>query len=828
MKKTLFLLLFFSGSLLIYAQPQNDTLRVYDPLSDAAGYAAEFFDEEDYSGYFLPALTGNQNYTPVGQLSRNLIGVRFRPRGYDNRWQGYEVNGAELSDPTDGFPYWNMLSAVQVLPNARHDVSGLAPGMNGPGALGGLSSLSTADAYIPSTRRISYARTNRSYSDRLTLSAGAASGGWMFRTGASYRGGEDGFVTGLDNRRFSFAFSAGRDFNGHTLNLLVALYKSRQGVRSAATQEVYDLAGDNYYNPNWGYQNGDVRNSKNREYDQGMGILSYTGRLNEQWTLRASASAFTGRNTYSLLAWYDAPTPYPDYYRYLPGFYSNSEAGDALREEWAAGNPAVVQIDWHKLYEANKYNADANGIARSHYIVRDLVTDKCNLAFSSSVEYKPDNRLTVRGGIRFRSDNSDNYARLNDLLGGSYWLDIDQYLLDDEYYGGMFQNDVRNPDRPVFEDGRFGYNYRMRSTSLRAWGTVDYRSLRWSASASVEAGSISFRREGKYEKELFPGNLSYGKSKKIDFSEYTLKAGAFYHFSLRHRIGIQTVVGEQVPLIKNLFVSPSYRNETLSRSKTVKVMGAELLYQWVSPQFSLHLTGYLSRFSGESEIRNFYDDIEGEYMNLALIGMDKFHGGAELGAEWNVTPRLSLLGVFSMGIYRYDNDPLVTLYRDSDGEIMLSGATAYLSGYRLPGTPQTAGMLQLNYRTRSYWRFELSGKCTAHNYVSMNPVRRMNRSLDLAGSPEVRREMAVQERLDDAFLLSLSVSKTFRLRGGNRIGLWVNADNLLNDKTVRYSGYEQWRFSRTSDGAGRTLQPFPSKYYYAYGANYYAMISYTF
>ena len=831
MKKTFLLLLFFCNAL-VYGQSQPDTLRVYDPLADAVGYTAEFSDEEDYSGYFLPAQTGNGNYGPMGQLSRNLIGLRFRPRGYDNRYLQYEVNGAELSDPTDGFPYWNIITSLNQLAPTRNDVQNITLSSAMPGGIGGVTSISTIDRYNTPYGRISYAYTNRSYRHRVTLQDKIEIGKDLtVAYGLNGRTGKDGFVKGVYTDRLDAAVNICQYFGAqkqHTLSLLFAGTISEQGVRAAATQEVYDLAGDNYYNSNWGYQDGKIRNSRQRGYEQYFTALSYEGKLGEGWTIRAAASLFGGENSYSLPTWYDAPTLYPDYYRSLPGFYANPAISDALRQEWSAGNPAITQIDWNKLYEANRYNTDVNGISRSHYVIRDLVTEKLNGALSASLEYKPDNRLTVRGGARFRSDRSENYARLNDLLGGSYWLDIDQYLLDDEYYGGMYQNNTRDPDRPVFKNDRFGYDYRMRSSTIKGWASVEARTTHWSAFAGVEAGTISFQREGNYEKELFPGNLSYGKSAKYHFQEYTVKTGAFYHFSLRHRIGIQAMAGTQAPLVKHLFVAPSYRNETIADPQTVKIRGAELLYQWLSPRFSLNLTGYVTTFSGESEIRNFYDDIEGEYMNLSMTGIDKIHGGAELGAEWNVTPRLSFLGVLSVGVYQYDNDPKVTLYRDSDGKVLLSGATSFLSGYHLPGTPQSAAMLQLNYRTRSYWRFELSGKYTTRNYVSLNPVRRMNRALDQAGSPEIQREMAAQERLDDAFLLSLSVSKTFRLRNGSRVGLWVNMDNLLDDRSIRYSGYEQWRFRRTGDGAGNTLRPFSSKYYYAYGANYYAMLSYTF
>ncbi|MCD8186497.1 MAG: hypothetical protein LUD68_08665, partial [Rikenellaceae bacterium] len=779
MKKILLSILLAGPGPMTFAQAPGDTtaLPLYDPSTTVSGYSDEFIGEEDYSGYFLPASTGNNSYQPIGQLSRNLIGVRFRPRGTVSRYEQYEVNGAELFDPTDGFPYWNIIAGLNLLLPTHNDVPNSSAGAYRLGGIGGIVSLSTTDRYDSGSGRISYAYTNCSYRHRITVQdrKQTPSGG-SAAYGLSAQQGADGFVKGVFSNRINGAVESHRRLGRqqqHLLSGMAAFSLSEQGVRAAATGQVYELTGDPFYNPNWGYQNGKIRNSRQRGYKQYFTALSYTGSPTESWTVRASVSFLGGENSYTLLSWYAAPTPYPDYYRYLPDFFANPLVSEPLRERWHAGDPSVTGIDWHKLYEANRYNTDDNGLLRSHYILRDRVTQKSNLAFSGSLEYLPAPQLTVRGGVRVRSDYAGHFARLTDLLGGNYWLDIDQYLLEDEYYGGMYQNDVRHPDRPVDRKGRFGYNYRMRSFSYRMWSSVHYRSADWSAFAGAEAATVAYRREGKYEKEMFPDYRSFGKSRKIEFSEYTLKAGFFYHFNFRHRIGIQAASATQAPLVRHLFVAPDYRNETISDPDLTAIRSAKLIYQRLSPVWTLDLSAYLTRFSGETEIRNFYDDIESEYMNLVLSGIGKIHGGLEVGMEWNLTPRLSVRGGWAGGIYQYATDPSVTLFRDSDGQVLLSGAPSFLKGYRLSGTPQTAGMLQINLRIRSYWHLEVTGKYTAHNYVAVNPVRRMTRALDLAGSPEIQREMAHQERLDDAFLLSLSVSRTFRLGNGNRIGLWT-------------------------------------------------------
>lgn len=816
-------------------------LEVLNPLESDA----ELPDEDGYAAFFRPVAEANGNYLPMGQLSRNLILVRFKPRGYDNRYTKYYVNGADVSGVVDGMAYWNILSGVSAVSRVHADVYGLAPGESAIGSVGGITSVSAGDTLRNSYNRFSYAATNRNYANRLTYNGQfQGKNGGLSSVGVNRRWGRDGYVDGVFTDLTTGTVSFSRRFGKHTLALLYTGTYGEQGVRSAATQEVYDLAGNNYYNPNWGYQNGKIRNNKVRGYGQNFAVLSHEVTFNPKLMVKSTLSAYVARNSFSLLTWYDAPTPYADYYRSLPGFFGNTEVSDALRQEWAAGNSAVTQIDWRELYEANRYNT-APGVdgSRSHYAVRDLVTDRADIGFSTYVRYRYDNTLTLSAGADVRIDRSSDYGRMDDLLGGDYWIDIDQYLLDDEYYGDKIQNDVRNPGRLIRKGDRFGYDYDMSATRYDVWGAADYRQGGWQATLGVQAGKTSYRRTGNYEKEMYPGNLSYGKSARHNFGEYAVKAAVSRYFTMRHRVGLQLLAEAVAPLAADLFVAPSYRNavadEAVGRAQgmgsgsgkgvgTVRVLSAEVGYQFVMPHFRAGVSGYATRFSGGSDIRSYYDDIESDYLNLVMTSIDKIHAGIEASAEVSVSPKFSVSAVVTWNVYKYDSDPDVALLRDSDGEVLLRGAKSYMAGYRLSGTPQCAGMVQLRYRLPYWWQVSLSASYAGNNYVSMNPVRRMTRALDLSGSPEVRREMLAQEKLGDAVTVGATVSKNFRLGNGHVIGLWVQADNLLNDRSIRYGGYEQMRFTKSTAAAGRTLVPFAPKYYYAYGANYYCMLSYTF
>ncbi|MBW7951594.1 MAG: hypothetical protein H3C56_03330 [Chitinophagaceae bacterium] len=52
----------------------------------------------------------------------------------------------------------------------------------------------------------------------------------------------------------------------------------------------------------------------------------------------------------------------------------------------------------------------------------------------------------------------------------------------------------------------------------------------------------------------------------------------------------------------------------------------------------------------------------------------------------------------------------------------------------------------------------------------------------------------------------------------------LGINNLLNNKNIISGGFEQLRF----DYADKNINKFPPKYYYAYGLNYFASVTFRF
>ena len=216
-----------------------------------------------------------------------------------------------------------------------------------------------------------------------------------------------------------------------------------------------------------------------------LAVVSYRMPVSQSTSLAADFSAEYGTRKYSALGWYDARTPMPDNYRYLPSHTGDRETRDA----WLADDPRYTQIDWDELIRQNRM---AGGHAV--YALEDRVERLCNLAFDASFATEADARLTLRYGVSLRRENTRSYKQMRDLLGAGYVTDIDRFLIDDDTYSNLLQNDLRHPGRTVREGDRFGYDYALTTRRADARLHAEYRSDRFRADLVLSLGAAAVQQ----------------------------------------------------------------------------------------------------------------------------------------------------------------------------------------------------------------------------------------------------------------------------------------------------------------------------------------------
>ena len=337
--------------------------------------------------------------------------------------------------------------------------------------------------------RASVTFTGRNYLFGAKIAAGRQLGhGWSGAAALHYRTGRDLRAEGVFTDWLSIGVRTAKRFGEeHSLTLLLVAAPSMRGLRSPSTEEAFTLTGDPLYNPAWGFQDGKVRNSHVRRQFEPFAAAIYRRRLSGATRLEATLGLRYGWQSYSSLGWYNARTPLPDNYRYLPSY-----TGDRATEEaWRRNETRYTQIDWDGLIARNRL-ADGEAV----YALEERMTRTARMQLELRLTTEVDSRLTLRYGLSADIDNRRNYKRMRDLLGARYLTDIDQYLVDDDTYSNLLQNDLRHPDRRIGEGDRFGYDYALQAQRIRAHIDAEYRTDRLTARLHASLGyDLHFRRD---------------------------------------------------------------------------------------------------------------------------------------------------------------------------------------------------------------------------------------------------------------------------------------------------------------------------------------------
>src|SRR5690606_19677198 len=99
-------------------------------------------------------------------------------------------------------------------------------------------------------------------------------------------------------------------------------------------------------------------------------------------------------------------------------------------------------------------------------------------------------KYNLQAGLLASGFRSRKFKEVADLLGATFWIDIDQFAegLGVEEY--IQQNDLDNPNKKVKEKDRFGYDYTVNLQKADLWCNAEYRFRRTDVFAGI-AGSIT-------------------------------------------------------------------------------------------------------------------------------------------------------------------------------------------------------------------------------------------------------------------------------------------------------------------------------------------------
>ncbi|CAN5425805.1 carboxypeptidase-like regulatory domain-containing protein [soil metagenome] len=779
----------------------------------------------------------------------NFSAVRFKIRGYDNDLFSTYMNGIPMDNLDNGFtPYglWGGLNDVM----RNRDVSyGLHYNTFAYGDIGSSTSIDSRASKQRKQTSFSYANSNRNYNHRwiLTHSTGMGKKGWAFSFSGSRRWADEGYVPGTYYDGWSYFAAVDKKLGqNQLLSLTVFGAPTESGRQGAAVQEMLTLAGTNYYNPNWGYQNGKKRNASVGKTNQPVIILTHDWRLGSKTNLITAAGYSFGDRSVTALDWYNAPDPRPDYYRYLPSYYNSVASQDSYQynqlKTLLSTDENARQINWARLYDVNRTNVrtikDADGIAgnsvtgkRSLYVIENRIINTKRLNLNTVINSRFGKHVDFTAGASYQIQKNHYYKEIDDLLGGDFYVNLNQFAERDFPSNNVAnQYDADHPNGILHKGDKYGYDYDLSINKAAAWAQGVFKYNKVDFNISSEISQTQFWRTGNVRSGLFL-NDSYGKGTVNNFTNYSVKGGVTYKLNGRNYFFVNGSYGTKAPFFENVYISPRSRSTEQDNITSETIQSAEAGYVMNAPNLKIHLSGYYTKFQNQMDVMTFYHDGYQNLVNYALNGIDKLHFGGEFGVEAKITPSLSVNGAAAVGRYYYDSRQHATITVDNSTAI-LAEQTIYSQNFRIPSTPQQAFSLGTTYRSPKFWFVSLTGNYFDQAWLSFNPIRRTFEATDGVDYKSATWDAIIdQSKFDSQFTLDFFGGYSWKLPKHYNIDkkstfLVFNAgiNNLLNNKSIVTGGYEQLRF----DSADKDINKFPPKLYYAYGLNYFVSATLRF
>lgn len=877
-----------------YAQQPADTLKVQDDNSDFT-FTESQLDEDDDVSQVISSYTGPEDDPYLSEVGYLFSPMRFRVRGYDNMYGQTFMNGLMLNDAEGGRFSYGMIGGMNDAVRNKEGVAGFGFNSFTVPQVGGATSINTRASQFAQGSKLTLSGCNRNYLARgmYTYSTGLMDNGWALAGLVGYRWANEGVIDGTFYNSLSYFLSAEKRFNdNHSLSLVTFGSPTERAQQAASTEEAYWLANSHYYNPNWGFQNGEKRNARVVKSFEPTAILTWDWNMDDDRKLVTAAGVKYSNYSTSALGWNgDAYDPRPDYYKNFPSSIFDVYDPEINNPEYLAEHPYYLeqyntlvdywtsseanrQINWDRMYFVNRQNEAMGGEAL--YYLERRHNDQLMGGLSSTFSKVIDSYNKYAVGLQLSTTKGMHYKTMDDLLGGSRYTDVDKFAAND--YGPNSQeaqNDLNNPNRQISEGDKFGYNYNIFVNKARLWLQFDHNRGPIGVNLAGHLEGTSMEREGLMRNGRAADN-SYGKSGAAYFLGGGNQLTLTYRPVANHILTLSGGIENRAPQARNSFVAPRLHNNFVDNLTVETLLSGELSYKFRLGNFSGKLSGYYTRFMDQVEQTAYYNDQHSTFTYLTMNGIEKEHYGLEAAFEYQVNSNLSFNLIGTLSDAKYVNNPFAQISYEGmlgsqieklnscknpvTGEAMPLHVIA--DGMRVSGTPLTAVSLGANYNVNG-WFFEANLNYYDRVYVGFSQYRRLNSTYRTAGhfytatgtdangnlifdvdkatleqdggvlfdqeGNVVKTYAAEQEKFDGGFMLDLSIGKYIRLPKGRSLSLNLSMNNVTNNCNLRTGGYEQNRDdSYYKESGGEASKGENKAYKFSKNSKYYYANAFNF
>lgn len=771
--------------------------------------------------------------------------MRFKYRAYNAKYNDIYINGNPVNDIERGDFRYSFVGGLNNQTRSMESALPFEPNNFSMTGLGGSNNYNFRPSAMPVGQRLSLAGGNRNYTLRgmYSYNSGLNDKGWAWSAGLTYRWADRGYVEGTFYNSLSYFLGVEKVFNDrHALSLVTWGNPTERGTQSASTDEMYWLANNYNYNPNWGYQNGKKRSARVVNDYAPAALLTWDFKIDDNTKLTTSLLGKYSMYSSTRLNYNNATNPAPDYYSLMPSYFYNvwntagsdgtidSQASSDLAawtsaRDYLMASKANRQINWDRLYYSNKI-ASAQG-ADAMYYQQAYHDDQLAFSLSSALHTDLTKNSALNLGVNLSTNKGMHYQTMEDLLGATSFHNSNYYVIGTyaENASQVFYdlNDGNTP-KEVKEGDRFGYDYNIFVNRAQAWAGYDVNLNFMRLFVNGRIGGTSLQREGKMRNGLAPNN-SYGKGGTARFLDGGGKAGMNINLGRGNTLTLGAGYEWKAPTANVAFSSPQINNDFVKDLKTEKIFSSEIGYQLQNSWLHANIQGYYTRLQDVTEYSMFYFDDANSFSYVSLSGINKHYYGVEAGLDFKLSSSFNINTLATISEAKYANNANVRYMLSNDGKYY--DDIVVNKNMREGGTPLSAFSVDLAYHSNG-WFIDLIGNYYDRIYLYYSPVTRYysqqpllkdasgNTVMDENGSPmHDISKVPSQAKGKGGFMLDASVGKSIYL-GKHQMSINLMLTNILNNRKLVTGGMEQNR--QTYDDSGETIRTYnfinnPKKFY---------------
>jgi len=584
--------------------------------------------------------------------------AEIRLRGFTSENIGVLINGVPVNDMENGKVYWSNWAGLSEVTRSMQVQRGLGASKLAISSVGGTINILTNSTDIEKGGTIVYGIGNDNFlKESFTVSTGLMNKGWAITLSGARTTG-DGFVKATNFEGYSYFANVSKkvsDKQQFSFTIFGApQWHNQRGSKMIFTEYINSPDGIKY-NRDYGYRNGEIYNTgyAYNYYHKPQMSLNHTFRFNQNTKINTSAYASFGRGGGRRVAG-------------IPSWLTTDiNNGGAYYADAKLTNEGIY--DYDAVIAEN-----AASLTGSKTIISNSINSHDWYGILSSLNSKIGN-LELTFGLDGRYYKGYHYTEINDLLGGSYYLNS--------------SNINRDAATPLKVGDKYGF-YNLGEV---LWEGIflqgEYVKDNFSGFLSFSGSNTSYRRT-----DYFLYVLGEQISEWVNKLGYSGKGGVNYNISDNFNIFANGGYFQRSPFMKYVFLNNT--NVINKGVKNEKVTTGELGIGYDSKYISINLDGYYTLWMDKAKTFP-QTDAAGNSIAINVTGLNALHKGIEADLNSKISNNFDITAMLSIGDWNWISNGYGYFYDENDS--LISTSIVYAKDLHVGGSAQTTAAIGFNW-----------------------------------------------------------------------------------------------------------------------------------